>query len=116
MCPCCIEWARCEPSFSLPQFYVRDQFVNILNLVGLEVPMIAASPGCCDIKDPRDTSEMSQPGCDYNRIVFEKMDMGTFVQGPVVSRELLHPWVCHLSTLAIIKSMRMAVVSQPCGR
>lgn len=65
-----------------PQLYVKDQFVNILSLVGLEISMIAIPPGCCDTKDPRDTSEMSQACCGYNRMVFEKkkMDTGTFVQ------------------------------------
>lgn len=33
----------------------------------------------------------------------------------MVTSELLCPWVCRLSTLDIVRRMRMAVVSEPCG-
>lgn len=61
---------------------------------------------------------MSQPGCDYNRMVLGGggMETGTFVQARARGLGLLYPWVCHLPTLAIVKRMRMAVVSEPCDR
>lgn len=49
---------------------------------------------------------------EYNRMVFAKTDKGTFVRGPVVSVKLLCPWACRLSILAVVKRIKMAVLSQ----
>lgn len=75
--PNCTGQTQCGPR--VPQVSVKNQFIDILSLVGPTVPMAVTPPPCCDIEDPRDNFEMNKSGCDITEIC--KNGHGCLCQG-----------------------------------